>query len=251
MPISDATSRVLKRTTLVCYSPVALRQPVADPFPGRSRNRYPMFYDDPDQHNLKHNPFKALVAPRPIAWVSTVDPEGVRNLAPFSFFNAVADRPPTIVFAPNNPRPGGGTKDTLRNIEQTNEFVVNLCSYKLREQMNATSAHVDPNVDEFDLAGLTAEPGINVSVPRVGEAPVALECTFLTRLRLPSTSPKVENNVVIGQVVGIHIADSIIKDGMIDMAAYRPLARLGYMDYTSVETVFAMTRPDYLRPLTT
>jgi flavin reductase (DIM6/NTAB) family NADH-FMN oxidoreductase RutF len=203
-----------------------------------------MFYDDPSQHNLKHNPFKALVAPRPIAWVSSVDPNGTRNLAPFSFFNAVAERPPTIVFAPNNPRPNGGTKDTLRNIEQTNEFVVNLCGYDLREQMNITSAHVDPEVDEFELAGLTAEPCVHVAAPRVGEAPVALECRFLTRLRLPSTSPKVENNLVIGQVVGIHIADSIIKDGMIDMAAYRPLARLGYLDYTTVDRVFAMERPD-------
>lgn len=203
-----------------------------------------MFYDDPAQHNLRHNPFKALVSPRPIAWVSSVDPDGVPNLAPFSFFNAVADKPPTIVFAPNNPRPGGGTKDTLRNIEATNQFVVNLCGYDLRDQMNKSAAHVGPEVDEFELAGLTAEPCVHVDVPRVGEAPVAFECTFLTRLRLPSTSPKVENNLVIGQVVGIHIADSIIKDGMIDMAAYRPLARLGYMDYTSVESVFAMPRPD-------
>ena len=203
-----------------------------------------MFYDDPKQHNLKHNPFKALVAPRPIAWVSSVDVDGVPNLAPFSFFNAVAATPPTIVFAPNNPRPGGGTKDTLRNIEQTNEFVVNLCGYDLREQMNTSSAHVDPEIDEFALAGLTAEPCVHVSVPRVGEAPVALECTFLTRLRLPSTSPKVENNLVIGQVVGIHIDDAIISDGLIDMAAYRPLARLGYMDYTMVDHVFSMRRPD-------
>ena len=203
-----------------------------------------MFYDEPGQHNLKHNPFKALVTPRPIAWVSSVDPEGVANLAPISFFNAVADRPPTVVFAPNNPRPDGSGKDTLRNIEQTNEFVVNLCGYDLRDQMNATSAHVAPDIDEFSLAGLTAESCVHVAVPRVGEAPVAFECTFLTRLRLPSTSPKVENNLVIGQVVGIHIDDSIISDGMIDMAAYRPLARLGYMDYTFVDNVFSINRPD-------
>jgi len=203
-----------------------------------------MFYDDPSRHNLKHNPFKALVAPRPIAWVSSVDVDGLRNLAPFSFFNAVADRPPTVVFAPNNPRPDGGSKDTLRNVEQTNEFVVNLCGYDLREQMNVSSANVGPDVDEFELAGLTTAPCVHVSVPRVAQAPVALECTFLTRLRLPSSSPKVENNLVIGQVVGIHIDDAIIKDGMIDMAAYRPLARLGYMDYTSVENVFSMARPD-------
>lgn len=203
-----------------------------------------MFYDDPKKHNLKHNPFKALIAPRPIAWVSSVDLDGVFNLAPYSFFNAVADQPPTIVFAPNGPRPGGGTKDTLSNIEKTNEFVVNLCSYELRDAMNKSSAHVGPEIDEFALAGLTAVPSVHVKAPRVKEAPASLECRFVTRLRLPSTNPKIENNVVIGQVVGIHIADSIIKDGMIDMAAYHPLARLGYMDYAAVNETFEMLRPD-------
>ena len=203
-----------------------------------------MFFDDRRRHGLRHNPFKALVAPRPIAWVSSVDVDGVPNLAPFSYFNACADRPPTIVFAPNNPRPNGEGKDTLRNIEQTNEFVVNLAGYDLREAMNETSAHVDPAVDEFELAGLTPAPSVHVEAPRIREAPVSLECRFLTRLRLPSDHPKVENNLVIGQVVGTHIDDRIIRDGMVDMGVYRPIARLGYMDYTSVETVFEMLRPD-------
>ena len=203
-----------------------------------------MFFDDHRKHGLRHSPFKALVAPRPIAWVSSVDTEGVANLAPFSYFNACADRPPTIMFAPNNPRPNGENKDTLRNIEQTNEFVVNLVGYDLREAMNLTSAHVGASVDEFELAGLTPAPSVHVKAPRVAEAPVSLECRFLTRLRLPSDHPRVENNLVIGTVVGTHIADDIIRDGMIDMAAYRPVARLGYMDYTSVETVFEMLRPD-------
>ena len=203
-----------------------------------------MFFDDHRKHGLRHNPFKALVAPRPIAWVSSLSAEGVANLAPFSYFNACADRPPTVMFAPNNPRPNGGGKDTLRNIEQTNEFVVNLVGYDLREPMNLTSAHVDSSVDEFELAGLTPAPSVHVKAPRLEEAPVSLECRFLTRLRLPSDHPAIENNVVIGQVVGTHIADRIVRDGMIDMAAYRPVARLGYMDYTSVETVFEMLRPD-------
>ena len=203
-----------------------------------------MFFDDHRKHGLRHNPFKALVAPRPIAWVSSVSPGGVANLAPFSYFNACADRPPTVMFAPNNPRPDGEGKDTLRNIEQTNEFVVNLAGYDLREPMNLTSVHVDASVDEFELAGLTPAPSVHVRAPRVEEAPVSLECRFLTRLRLPSDHPAIENNVVIGQVVGTHIADRIVRDGMIDMAAYRPVARLGYMDYTSVETVFEMLRPD-------
>lgn len=203
-----------------------------------------MFFDDQRKHGLRHNPFKALVAPRPIAWVSSVDTDGVANLAPFSYFNACADRPPTIMFAPNNPRPNGENKDTLRNIEQTNEFVVNLVGYDLREAMNLTSAHVGASVDEFELAGLTPADSVHVRVPRVAEAPVSLECRFLTRLRLPSDHPRIENNLVIGKVVGTHIADHIIRDGMIDMAAYRPVARLGYMDYTSVESVFEMLRPD-------
>ncbi len=184
------------------------------------------------------------VVPRPIAWVSSMDLDGVLNLAPFSFFNAVADQPPMIVFAPNGPRPGGGAKDTLANIEKTNEFVVNLCSWELREAMNASSANVDPEVDEFKLAGLTAAPSVHVKTPRVKEAPASLECRFVTRLRLPSSNPDIENNMVIGEVVGIHIDDAIIDDGMIDMAAYRPLARLGYMDYTTVDSVFEMLRPD-------
>ncbi|MGZ0189682.1 MAG: flavin reductase family protein, partial [Alphaproteobacteria bacterium] len=157
-----------------------------------------MFIDDPRKHGLKFNPFKALVAPRPIAWVSTQDTDGVLNLAPYSFFNAMADSPPIIVFAPNNPRLGGGRKDTLTNIEATNEFVVNLCSYELREQMNTSSAHVGPEEDEFALAGLTPEPSTNVKPPRIKEALAALECEFMFRVRLPSTHPKVENNAVFG-----------------------------------------------------
>ena len=203
-----------------------------------------MFYDDPKNHKLRHNPFKALVAPRPIAWVSSIDLDGVLNLAPFSFFNAIADQPPTIVFAPNGPRPGGGAKDTLTNIDMTNEFVVNLCSWELRDAMNESSAHVDPAVDEFRLTGLTPAPSVHVKTPRVKEAPASLECRFITRMRLPSTNPKIENNMVIGEVVGTHIDDAIIDDGMIDMAAYHPLARLGYMDYTAVDGTFEMLRPD-------
>ncbi len=203
-----------------------------------------MFYEDPSKHGLAYNPFKALVSPRPIAWVSTQDVNGVLNLAPYSFFNAMAEFPPTVVFAPNNPRMGGGRKDTLANIEQTNQFVINLCSYDLREQMNTSSAHVGPEVDEFALSGVTPAPSTNVKPPRVKEALAALECEFMFRVRLPSTNPKVENNAVFGRVVGVHIDDSIIENGKVRMDLYKPLARLGYMDYTFVENVFAMDRPD-------
>ena len=110
--------------------------------------------------------------------------------------------------------------------------------------MNESSEHVDPTVDEFELTGLNPAPSIHVKTPRVKEAPASLECRFITRMRLPSTNPKIENYMVIGKVVGIHIDDAIIDDGMIDMAAYHPLARLGYMDYTAVESTFEMLRPD-------
>lgn len=203
-----------------------------------------MFYEDPRNHGLAYNPFKAIIAPRPIAWVSSQDTEGVLNLAPYSFFNAMAEFPPTIVFAPNNPRLGGGRKDTLANIEATNQFVVNLCHYDLKDQMNTSSAHVDPGVDEFALSGLTPASSVNVKPPRVKEALAALECEFMFRVRLPSTNPKAENNAVFGKVVGIHIDDSIIVDGRVKMERYRPLSRLGYMDYSVVDNVFAIDRPD-------
>ncbi len=203
-----------------------------------------MFYSNHRQHGLKHNPFKALVAPRPIAWVSSRSASGVVNLAPYSFFNAMSDSPPIIVFAPNNPRLGGGRKDTLTNIEETNDFVVNFCNWDLRDAMNLSSAHVDPEVNEIELAGLTAVDSEIVKAPRVKEAPVALECEFLFRIRLPSDSPKAENNACFGKVVGIHIADDIVVDGMVDMSRYRPVARCGYMNYTLVESVFSMDRPD-------
>ena len=204
-----------------------------------------MFYADHRKHGLRHSPFKALVAPRPIAWVSSLSTEGVVNLAPYSFFNAMADSPPIIVFAPNNPRLGGGRKDTLENIEQTGEFVVNLCNWDLRLPMNESSAHVPPDVDEIELAGLTAAfPRRSSKPPRVAEAPAALECEFLFRVRLPGSSPKIENNACFGRVVGVHISDDIIVDGMVDMSRYRPIARCGYMDYALVESVFSMDRPD-------
>ena len=203
-----------------------------------------MFYDDPRKHGLKFNPFKAIVAPRPIGWISTIDTDGNNNLAPYSFFNAMADAPPIVCFAANNPGIEKPRKDTLTNIEQTNCFVVNMCSYELREQMNVSSAHFAADIDDFEAAGLTAVASNKVKAPRVAEAPMSLECEFMFRLRLPSTHPKIENNVVFGRVVGIHIADELIVDGRIDMGRYRPLARLGYMDYTSVESVFSMDRPD-------
>ncbi len=203
-----------------------------------------MFYDAAGPHGLKHNPFKALISPRPIGWISSADKEGNLNLAPFSFFNAMADAPPIVVLGINGPHKEGGAKDTLSNIKETGEFVTNMVTYELRDLMNATSQMVERAVNEFDLAGATTSPSNMVKPPRVTESPVNMECKLLEVVTLPTTNPEHVNSMVIGQVVGIHIDDSIIKDGMVDMSKYRPLARLGYKDYSYVNEVFSLDRPD-------
>ena len=202
-----------------------------------------MFYKPSEPHGLKHGPFKAIVAPRPIGWISSLDENGVVNLAPFSFFNAMAENPPVVAMGINGPHKEGGAKDSRQNIERTKEFVCNMVSYNLREQMNATSANAPRSVDEFDLAGLTAIPSTLVKPPRVKESYAHLECVYLKTIALPSNDPANPNNMILGEVVGIHISEEIIVDGMIDMSKYQPLARLGYMDYSYVDNIFSMNRP--------
>jgi len=198
-----------------------------------------VFYDAvKNDHGLKHDPFKALVTPRPIGWISTLDADGVINLAPYSFFNAISSNPHYVLFS------SFGRKDSLRNAEETGEFVCSLATYDLKEQMNRTSASVSPEVDEMALAGLTPAPCECVSPPRIAESPVAFECTYFKTLELPKDDPSKEGySVVIGRVVGIHIDDSVISDGMVDVTLMRPIARLGYMDYAVVDSVFSLERP--------
>ena len=198
-----------------------------------------MFYNAIDgSHGLERDPFKALVAPRPIGWISTVGPDGVVNLAPYSFFNAISDKPPYVMFS------SAGRKDTLRNAEETGEFVCSLATYDLRDQMNTTSASVAPDVDEMTLAGLTAAPSRLVKPPRVAESPVAFECKYFKTVELPAhNGPSNQYAVVIGGVVGIHIDDDAIVDGRVDVTRLRPIARLGYMDYAVVDSVFSLERP--------
>ncbi len=203
-----------------------------------------MYYRADQPHGLKHNPFKALVAPRPIGWVSTLSSDGTMNLAPFSYFNAVTDFPPTVLFGCNGPHPEGDVKDTAANVRDTGEFVINMVTADLKDQMNASAAHVSRSTSEFEVAGLTPAASELVAAPRVGESPVNLECRLVQIIQLRSSSPKIVNNLVIGEVIGIHIDESILTDGMVDIAKYRPLARLGYMDYTVVEETFSMDRPD-------
>jgi len=202
-----------------------------------------MFYQTKDPHGLPHNPFKSLIVPRPIGWVSTISTQGVVNLAPFSFFNGLTDSPPMVMIACNGPNAVGGRKDTLANIEDTGEFVVNLATEALTQQMNTSSAAVPPEVDEIELAGLTPSPAEMVKPPRVAQSPAHLECTHFQTVPLPTTNTEIENNVIIGSVVGIHIDESILTDGMVDTLKFRPLARLGYMEYTVVDNVFSLLRP--------
>ncbi|MCW8835359.1 MAG: flavin reductase family protein [Rhodospirillales bacterium] len=202
-----------------------------------------MFYETKDDHGLPRDPFKACIVPRPIAWVSTVSAEGVRNLAPFSFFNGVAHPPPMVILSFNGKQPQGNDKDTLANIEQTGEFVVNVVSEALTDPMNVSCAPVAPEVDEFTLAGLETEPSRLIAPPRVKASPIAMECTLHQVVELPVAGPGTRNALIIGNVVGIHIDESVLTGGLVDVAKLRPLARLGYMDYTVVRDSFTLLRP--------
>ncbi len=202
-----------------------------------------MFYQPENGHGLPHDPFKALVVPRPIAWVSTVALDGTVNLAPYSFFNGVADAPPIVVFCPNGPHAEGGAKDSLANLTATGEFVVNIVTEELTRQMNTTSADAPRSVDEMQLAGLEPAPCRVVKPPRVAASPVALECRHLQTVELPSTRPDVVNSTVFGEVVGVHIDEAILTDGMVDWNKFHPLSRLGYMDYCVVNNHFTLHRP--------
>lgn len=198
-----------------------------------------MFYDPrQDDHRLAHSPWTALVVPRPIGWISSLSPDGIANLAPYSFFNAVSGTPPFVMFS------SAGRKDSQTNIEATGEFVVNMAVADLKDALNLTSAPFAPGIDEFERAGLERAPCRNVRVPRVAASPVALEC-ILNRV-VPLTArdgTKVRSEVIFGEVVGIHIADEVIVDGMLDISRIRPLSRLGYMDYAIIEDAFSMARP--------
>ena len=206
-----------------------------------------MFYEPVKQdHGLSKNPFNSLIIPRPIGWISSIDNEGVVNLAPYSFFNAVCYRPPTVMFASGTGKGSDGMKDSRRNIEATGEFVCNLATWKTRNQMNQTSAAVTPDTDEMKLAGLTPVSSKLIKVPRVAEAPVHLECRHLNSIEIPSWEKDNRYFIVLGEVVGIHIRDELItKDGLVDIEKMIPIGRMGYDDYTRIEgnTLFTMIRP--------
>lgn len=197
------------------------------------------FYEPRKGHGLPHDPFKAIVAPRPIGWVATVDAQGRPNLAPYSFFNAISSFPPMVFFNSE------GRKDSIDNAEATGEFTCSLVSANLARAMNATSAPVAHGVNEFTLAGLAMAPSSRVKPPYVAEAIAALECKVTRIIQLAgSDGAMLDCWMVLGEVVGVHIDDRFLKDGIFDTAAARPIARCGYRgDYTEVTSLFEMIRP--------
>jgi flavin reductase (DIM6/NTAB) family NADH-FMN oxidoreductase RutF len=200
-----------------------------------------LFYEPSKRnHGLLHDPLKAIIAPRPIGWISSLSAKGEINLAPYSFFNGVSSDPPVVIFSSE------GRKDSLTFVEETREFVCNLATWDLRKQMNATSGPFPRGVSEMLEAGLEPAPSILVMAPRVKASPCALECKWLQTVHLKNIDDEyIDRHVVFGQVVGIHIDERFIKDGVLDTAAMRPIARAGYHEYfvATPETKFAMRRP--------
>jgi flavin reductase (DIM6/NTAB) family NADH-FMN oxidoreductase RutF len=202
-----------------------------------------MFYEpDRDDHGLPFNPYKSIVVPRPIGWISTVSRDGIVNLAPYSQFNNLGYDPPYVMFSGNSFPGTGRRKDSVKNATDTGEFVVNMATYDLREAVNITSQFVSPEVDEAVLAGLEMIASRIVKAPRVAASPVQLECKFHSSLALPGNAYDQVHHVVIGRVVGVHIRDDVLtSEGKLDIVKIRPLARLGYFDYTTVDSMFTMS----------
>lgn len=198
-----------------------------------------MFYDaTSNQHGLPRDPFKAIVSPRPIGWIGTRSAAGADNIAPYSFFNAISDDPKIVMFS------SGGLKDSVRNIQETGVFTTSFVGRELAEAMNATSVAAPHGISEFGLAGLEPADGVLVPAPYVALAHAVLECR-MTQILQPVTLEGTvgEDIVVFGQVVGIHIADAVIRNGRFDVSLARPVGRLGYFDYCDAGDTFEMHRP--------
>lgn len=200
------------------------------------------YYEPSQGHGLKHDPFNAIIAPRPIGWISSRDAKGHINLAPYSFFNGFCYKPPIIGFSSTS------WKDSVGNIQETGEFVWNLATMDLAKQMNATAAHVAHDVSEFKIAGLTAAPSRIINVPRVAESPVSFECKLTQIMQLQGADGnKAEAWLTLGEVVAVHIDKAMIKDGVYQTALARPIVRAGRRgDYFEIrsDAMFEMVRPD-------
>jgi flavin reductase (DIM6/NTAB) family NADH-FMN oxidoreductase RutF len=199
-----------------------------------------MFYRPEDGHGLPHNPFAAIVSPRPIGWISTRGADGSENLAPYSFFNAVAYVPPQVMFASTSAKDDrGDTKDSVANIRETGVFCVNIVEYAMRDVMNLSSGPWPREVDEFAKAGIARAPCRTIECSRVDNAPANLECRMTRIVELAGRS----NFVTFGEVTGVHLRDTCLRDGHFDVLTYQPVARLGYRDYCRVTELFSLARP--------
>lgn len=199
-----------------------------------------MFYRPSEGHGLRHTPFKAIVSPRPIGWIATRATDGSENLAPYSFFNAVASDPPQVMFASNASKPDrDGTKDSVANIRETGVFCVNVVEYAMRDAMNLTSGPWPRDTDEFETAGIAREDCRTIPCSRVAAAPANLECTLTQIVQLRGEA----NFAVFGEVTGVHLRDDCIRDGIFDVLAFNPLTRMGYRDYSVIRETFSLSRP--------
>ena len=199
-----------------------------------------MFYEPKNGHGLPHNPFNAIVTPRPIGWIATRGADGSDNLAPYSFFNAVAYDPPQVMFASTSAKPDrGDTKDSVANIRDTGVFAVNIVSFALRDAMNTTSGPWGKDTDEFALANLEKVGCDTINCARVAASPATLECKLTQIVQLPGEA----NFAVFGEVTGVHMRDDCMVDSMFDVKQFSPMARLGYRDYATVRETFSLTRP--------
>lgn len=199
-----------------------------------------MFYQPKDGHGLPHNPFNAIVTPRPIGWISTRGADGQDNLAPYSFFNAVAYVPPQVMFASTGVKPDrDGTKDSVAHIRDTGVFCVNIVEEAMKDVMNQTSGAWPREVDEFNDAGIEKAECQTIACPRVARAPASLECTLTQIVQLPGEA----NFMVLGEVTGVHMRDDCMVDGAFDVTRFNPLTRLGYKDYSVIRDKFSLKRP--------
>jgi flavin reductase (DIM6/NTAB) family NADH-FMN oxidoreductase RutF len=192
-----------------------------------------MFYRPTDGHGLPHNPFNAIVTPRPIGWISTRGSQG-DNLAPYSFFNAAAYSPPQVTFAST------GIKDSLINIRETGVFAVNVVEEAMFHTMSETSAELPPEVDEFAHANIARAECTTIPCPRVADAPATLECTLIDIIQMRGR----DNFLILGEVTGVHLRDDCLVNGRFDVTRFNPVARLGYRDYTVVRELITLPRPD-------
>jgi flavin reductase (DIM6/NTAB) family NADH-FMN oxidoreductase RutF len=203
-----------------------------------------MFYETVrNDHGLPYNPLKACVVPRPIGWLTTLSADGVVNLAPFSFFNLLSYEPPFVMFSAGAHEADGGKKDTVANIESTGEFVYNMATWAQKDQMNQTAFLIDRGLDEMAATGLEPLPSRLVRPPRVAGSPVQFECRLHQMIALPGRTAGLEHHLIIGRVDAVHIDDAALtSDGRLDLLKIRPIARLGYKDYTAIDSIFQMEK---------